>query len=510
MSTSENNKRIAKNTLLLYFRMFFIMAISLYTSRIVLQALGVEDFGIYNVVGGVVSMLGFFNAAMSAATQRYLTFELGRKNYVRLNQIFSTCQVIYAFLAIIFLILAETAGLWFLENKMTIPGNRMFAVHWVYQFSILSCMISLLSTPYNAAIIAHERMNIYAYIGIIEVFLKLAIVYLLLILPNDNLIMYGLLMMLTSLITALISCIYSYRKIRESHFVFYWERKLFIQLLSYSWWNLFGSVAVLLKGQGLNVLLNMFFNPAVNASRGIAYQINGVINQFFSNFYTAVRPQITKYYAQGNLENMHKLVFQSSLIMYYLILLISLPIIIEAEGLIFLWLGQIPEYVVIFTQLIIVISAIDALSHPLMTSMQATGNIKAYQIVISSITILVVPISYLLLRNGASPIAVFTSSLFISCISHFIRLLFVRKMVRLSIRVYFRNVVSKIVYVTIFASLLPLILKAYLQHSIPNMFIICLICVCSTCATIWFLGLSRQDKNMISSFIANKLSRGKK
>ena len=358
MDTSANNKRIAKNTILLYIRMFFIMAVTLYTSRVVLNTLGVVDFGIYNVVGGVVAMMGILNGAMAVSTQRYLTFELGRGDMVRLKQVFSVCFTIFFLLSVIVVILAETVGLWFLHNKMVIPAERMTAANWVYQYSILACILSLVVNPFNAIIIAHERMNVYAYVSILEVSLKLAVVYLLLVIPADRLSTYGLLILISQAIVALTYIVYCWRHFKETHYRFYWERPLFLELVSYSGWNLFGSVSGLVKGQGLNILLNMFFNPAVNAARGIAYQINSAITQFFTNFYTAVRPQITKYYAQGDMEDMLKLVFRSSKFSFYLIMLISMPIVIEAPYIVNLWLGQLPEYVVPFTRLIIVINAI--------------------------------------------------------------------------------------------------------------------------------------------------------
>lgn len=329
-NNSVNNKRIAKNTLLLYVRMFFVMAVTLFTSRVVLATLGVTDFGIYNVVGGVVAMMGILNNAMAVSTQRYLTFELGRGDAVRLKQVFCMCLAIFVMLAVVVVVLGETVGLWFLNSKMTIPADRMVAANWVYQFSILACVASLIVTPYNAVIIARERMNVYAYVGILEVVLKLAVVYLLLVIPVDRLTTYGLLILLSQIVIAVIYMLYCTRHFAEARYRVYWDGSLFRELVSYSGWNLFGSAAGVVKGQGLNILLNMFFTPAVNAARGIAYQVNAAITQFFTNFYTAVRPQITKYYAQGDMEEMTKLIFRSSKMSFYLIMLISMPVIIEA------------------------------------------------------------------------------------------------------------------------------------------------------------------------------------
>ena len=506
---SDNNKRIAKNTLLLYFRMFFMMVVSLYASRVILNALGVEDFGIYNVVGGIVAMMGILNGAMSVSTQRYLTFELGKGDVVRLKQVFSICFLIYLLLSGIFLVLAETVGLWFLNNKLVIPDDRMVAANWVYQFSVVSCINTLMSNPYNAVLIAREKMNIYAYISIVEVILKLVIVYLLLVIPFDRLIVYGGLFLCMSIVVTLIYRIYCIRNYEESRFHFYWEKPLFMQLMSYSGWNLFGSLSALLKGQGLNILLNMFFSPAVNASRGIAYQINNAITQFFTNFYTAVRPQITKYYAQEDLENMFKLVFRSSKFSFYLIFLLSLPIIIEAPYIIQLWLGQLPDYVVPFTRMIVLISAIDSMASPLMTTCHATGKIKLYQSIVGTLIICNVPISYCLLKFcDCGPNAVFVVSLFLSTIALFIRLWIVKHLViEFPAWRYVKDVLFLSLGIALLAAILPAVLHVVLSPSFLSCCIVVAVSVLSTLTFIYMLGLTHGEKKAIKEMINKKLHR---
>ena len=488
IQTSDNNKRIAKNTLFLYVRMLLIMAVTLYTSRVVLKTLGVEDFGIYNVVGGIVAMLGILNGAMSVSTQRYLTFELGKKNMVRLNQVFSTCFLIYILLSGVFFVLAETVGLWFLNNKLVIPEERMAAANWVYQFSIISCIITLMANPYNAVLIAREKMNIYAYISIIEVVLKLVIVYLLLVIPFDRLIVYGGLFLAMSIVVTMIYCIYCIRNYGESRFQYYWDKPLFMQLMSYSGWNLFGSLSALVKGQGLNILLNMFFSPAVNASRGIAYQINNAITQFFTNFYTAVRPQITKYYAQGDLGNMFKLVFRSSKFSFYLIFLLSLPIIIEAPYVIQLWLGQLPEYVVPFTRVIVLISAIDSMSTPLMTTCHATGRIKLYQSVVGTLIICNVPISYCFLKFlDCSPNIVFAVSLCLSTIALFIRIWIVKYLIEtFPVWRYVKSVLLLSLAIAAVSAVLPSVLYVTMESSFLSC---CIVVAKSFFSTLFFFSL---------------------
>lgn len=505
--TSANNKRIAKNTLVLYVRMFVMMAISLYTSRVVLQVLGVEDFGIYNVVGGIVSMMGVINGAMSVSTQRFLTFELGKDDSVRLKQVFSMCVTIYLLLAILLLVLAETVGLWFLNNKLIIPADRITAANWVYQFSIFSTVFSLLVNPYNAVIISHEKMGIYAYISIIDAILKLAIVYLLLIIPIDKLSTYGFLMLLIHVANSGFYWLYCHLKHSESHYTFYWETRLFKTLLSYTGWNLFGSTAALVKGQGLNILLNMFFSPAVNAARGIAYQVNSTVSHFFTNFYTAVRPQITKYYAQHDLENMFKLVFRSSKMSFFLILLISLPIIIEAPYVIQLWLGQRPDYVVPFMRLIIAITAVDAMANPLMTTAHATGKIALYQSLVGSMTILNIPVSYLLLSYGSGPLVVFEISLMISVINLFLRLWIVKRLVDFPVADYIKQVFANCVFVAAISAVVPCLVYQYIEESFASFLLICILSLLSTVSTIYIVGLQPQERLFIINSIKSRLHR---
>ena len=505
--TTTNNKRIAKNTLVLYVRMFVMMAISLYTSRVVLQVLGVEDFGIYNVVGGIVSMMGVINGAMSVSTQRFLTFELGKGDSVRLKQVFSMCVTIYLLLAILLLVLAETVGLWFLNNKLIIPADRITAANWVYQFSIFSTVFSLLANPYNAVIISHEKMGIYAYISIIDAILKLAIVYLLLIIPIDKLSTYGFLMLLIHVANSGFYWLYCHLKHSESHYRFYWETRLFKTLLSYTGWNLFGSTAALVKGQGLNILLNMFFSPAVNAARGIAYQVNSTVSHFFTNFYTAVRPQITKYYAQHDHENMFKLVFRSSKMSFFLILLISLPIIIEAPYVIQLWLGQRPDYVVPFMRLIIAITAVDAMANPLMTTAHATGKIALYQSLVGSMTILNIPISYLLLSYGSGPLVVFEISLMISVINLFLRLWIVKRLVDFPVADYIKQVFANCVFVAAISAVVPCLVYQYIEESFASFLLICILSLLSTVSTIYIVGLQPQERLFIINSIKSKLHR---
>lgn len=504
---STNNKRIAKNTLVLYVRMFLMMAISLYTSRVVLKTLGVEDFGIFNVVGGIVSMMGVINGAMSVSTTRYLTFELGRGDMVKLKQTLSMCVNIYGLLAILLFVLSETIGVWFLNTQLVIPEDRMVAANWLFQFSILSTIFSLLTNPYNAVIISREKMNIFAYISLADTILKLAIVYVLLVVPFDKLVIYGLMLMFLHILNASVYFIYCNKKYQESRYSFYWDTPLFKELLSYTGWNLFGSFSTLAKGQGLNILLNMFFNPSVNAARGIAYQVNTTVSHFFTNFYTAVRPQITKYYAQNDLNNMFKLVFRSSRMAFFLILLISLPLVIEAPYVIRLWLGQLPEFVVPFMRLILVITAVDAMANPLMTTAHATGKIALYQSLVGTMTILNVPISYVFLSLGYGPVIVFEISLVIAGANLFLRLWIVKRLVDFPVLEYIRKVFLNCLIVTVLAALIPVVVNEFVTDDFIGVLIVCSLAVLSTLVATYIAGLDRNERTFVLEFAKKILKR---
>lgn len=504
----SNNKRIAKNTLMLYFRMLIIMVVSLYTSRIVLQVLGVEDFGIYNVVGGIVAMMGLLNSAMASSIQRYFSFELGKNDIKQLSKTFSTSLLIYIILCGIFLVLAETIGLWFLNNKLLIPAERMFAANWVYQFSVISVINTLLVNPYNASIIAHERMSIYAYVSIVEVVLKLLIVFMVSWAGYDRLIMYGFLYMAASLVVTMIYRIYCIRNFEECRFKRVDDKGLFWQLVRYSGWNLFGASSGLVKGHGLNILLNMFFNPAINAARGIAYQVNGQVMQFSSNFYTAVRPQITKYYAAGDIENMKFLAFRSSKLSYFLVLILSLPVIIETPTIISSWLGQLPDYVVPFIRIIIIISAIETMSFPLMTISHATGRIALFQSLTGTLIILNIPVSYSILRFYPNPMVVFFVSLVISTVCLFARIWVVKRLVpEFPALNYIYDVIFKSLLVTICSATLPVLSLYYFDSSILVSIFNIGLCVFSSVVCAFALGLNKQERTMVTDMIMKKLKK---
>ncbi|GAP67900.1 Na+driven multidrug efflux pump [Bacteroidales bacterium 6E] len=495
--SSENNKRIAKNTMMLYFRMILTMLVSLYTSRIILNTLGVEDFGIYNVVGGFVTMFGFLNSAMASATQRFLAFEIGRNDKVQLRNVFSMSVNIHFLIAFAILILAETIGLWFVNTQLTIPSERMEAALWVFHFSILTLMVSMVSVPYNAMIIAHERMGVFAWVSIAEVSLKLLIVFMLQWFGFDKLKLYAVLMFSVSLIIRFIYGIYCNRNFNESKFRFYWDKPLFKTLLSYAGWNLWGNAASVIMGQGVNILLNIFFGPIVNAARGIAYQVRAASNQFVTNFQMAMNPQIIKSYASGDLQYMHQLIFQGAKYSFFLLLTLTLPIILEAEYVLKLWLKIVPDYTVIFTQLVLVNVLVDCISGPLMTAAQASGKIKLYQSLVGGLLILNLPISYFLLRLSYPPEITIIVSIIISMVALTIRLLILKRLIKLKIRAFIKDVLLVATKVASLALLVPVFLFIKLDDPQMRFFSIMPISVLSTFISIYFFGLSRVERNIV-------------
>ncbi len=499
----ENNKRIAKNTMMLYFRMLLTMGVSLFTVRVVLDALGTVDYGLYNVVGGIVSMFSFLSGTMASATQRFFSFELGRKNYEQLKKTFSITLTIYAILAVIILILSETVGLWFLNHKMTIPPERMNAAHWVYQFSILTFMMTMFTIPYNAAIIAQEKMKVYAYVSIIEVLLKLLIVYLLLLFSYDKLKLYAILTFCITTSITFIYRIYTKRKFSSYRYSFYWDTALYKEILGYSGWNLFGAMASVFNNQGINILLNIFFGPIVNAARGIAFQVNNAINQLVQNFMTATNPQIIKYYASGEKQQMLKLAFQSSKLAYLLLFIISLPVLLETQYVFTLWLKDIPEHAILFTRLTIIATFFNALSLSLMTVVQATGKIKKYQTIIGGILLLNLPISYIFLRLHFSPQIVFYIFIFISITSLIFRLILLNGMVGLSIKIYIREVLWPVFLISLSAYIIPFFLLYNLDFGFLRFLLIGTSGIIITLLTTYRFGLSKNEKKFIEDSISN-------
>lgn len=482
--------------------MLFLMIISLYTSRVILNTLGVEDYGINNVVSGFIGMLGFLSGSLGAASSRFITYDLGIGDMVTMKRTFGNIVTIHLLLAVMILIFGETIGLWFVLNKLQIPENRMTAALWVYQFSIFSFMLSIVSVPYNATIIAHERMKAFAYISIVDAILKLLIVYLLVIIPYDKLIIYAILFFCIQVFDRVVYGVYCYRHFEETKTKLAFNKKLFKEIFSFAVWTMNGNLAVIGYTQGINVLLNMFFGPVVNAARGIAVQVQTIVQNFCNNFQMALNPQLTKSYAQNDLEHMQQLLKVSSKFSFFLLYIISLPLMLEAPLVLKWWLGIVPEHTVNFLRLILCSSMLIALSNPLVVSVHATGRIKKFQAIEGTMLLCIVPIAYFLLKKfGIRPEYVFCVHILVEILTQYVRVKIVLPMISMTAVSYSREVVIPILKVIIITPILPLIAFYYLNQSVGTFLIICLISVLSILSGVYILGCNESEK----VFVRNKL-----
>ena len=498
-SQSANNKRIVKNTILLYGRMVLLMAINLYTSRVVLANLGVEDFGIYNVVGGIVAMFTMISGALSSSISRFITYELGTGNVKRLNEIFSTSVTIQIIFSAILIILAETIGMWFLNHKLVIPEMRMSAAQWVFQFSIIAFVINLISVPYNAAIIAHEKMSAFAYISIVEAIGKLSIAWLISFASMDKLVLYALLICAVAVVVRIIYGIYCARNFQECKYRLVFDKSLLSQMFSFAGWNMIGATSAILRDQGGNILINLFGGPVVNAARGIAFQVNHAILGFVQNFQTALNPQIIKNYASQNYDYMRQLVFQGSRFSYYILFLISFPIFVCTHYVLQLWLGVVPEHTVLFIRLVIVFSLFEALSGPLITAMYATGKVKMYQICVGGLQMLNFPISYLLLKLGGIPETIMFVAIGISFVCLLARLILLKSMIEISPWRYVYKVFFNCLLVTMSTAIFPLFLQSKMQENLPSFIILTMVSMSASLVCILYVGCSKKERKMFFS-----------
>lgn len=501
--TVGNNKRIAKNTLMLYIRMGLIMLMTLYLSRVILTTLGIEDYGIYNVIAGFVLMFSFLTSTISSGTSRFFAYEIGAGNEEKLSQYFKLSLLSFGILSVIILILAETVGLWFIKNLLVIPADRVSAAILVYHFSISGFIVSMFSIPYKSLIIAYEKMNFYAYMGIVEVVLNLLVVFVLTKLPADKLELYAILLFALNALTSF--CYYLYCRINysTSRYSFFWEKSMFKEFFSYSFWIIIGSLSVLLRGQGVNILLNLFFGPTINAARGIAYQVQSAINQFVSNFYMACRPQITKLYAAGEKEKMMQLIFSSSRICYLLTLIFTLPIYLEAPTILKLWLNTVPAYTVVFTRLTLISIIIDTISYPFQAAVSATGKVKWYQLITGGIIVSALPLSYFTLKQGYSPEAVFYITIITVFTAQISRLFFMKFLLNMSIISFMRNVVSRMVFTSFISAIIPTMIYYNMQPGIYRMSCIISTSLISVVTLGFIIGIPPNERNAIITRIKN-------
>lgn len=495
-----SNKRIAKNTIMLYIRMLITMVVSLYTSRVVLEVLGVDDFGIYNVVGGIVVILSFLNNSMATSTQRFLNFELGTNNKEGVKRVFSTAIVLHLIIGAIILILALTVGFYFLEYEMNIAFDRMVAARYVFVYSILTFIFQTVTVPYNSIIIAHEKMSAYAYLSIVEVFLKLLIVYLIRVIGGDHLITYALLSFIVIVLIRVAYIIYSKRHFEEAVFAHeYIDKQKFKQMFSFSSWSIVGNLGYILHTQGMSIVTNIYFNTAINAAQGIANQVNSAVTSFTTNFQVALNPQIVKSYAAKEIESMHQLIFRGCKFSYFLVLIFTIPIIVEAPQILNIWLTTIPPETVEFVRLILIVTLINSFSNIMSVAQGATGKVKTYQIVLTSLGLLHIPFAMLFFELGFPAYYGTVVYIFLSLILMTTRVLFVTKSIKLKLSEFVKQVCIPTMLVTTISFLLSIVIHRALPATTLGFICSCLLSIISIIIIIFFVGLNKGERVFLST-----------
>lgn len=501
-----NNRTIARNTLMLYGRALLMMLIGLYTSRVILHVLGVTDFGIYNAVGGIIGLFGVVTGSLSNATSRFITVAIGKGNQEITNKTFGNIKVIYYALCFLVVLLGETIGLWFLYHKMTIPADRMTAAFWVYQFTIVSAVLSFICVPYNSAIIAHERMSAFAYISLLDAIFKLLICYLLVIIPLDKLIVYSTLIFCVGIIDRIIYAIYCEKRFDEVKAKPRVFKEQFREIVVLSGWALSGNIAYVSYTQGLNILLNLFFGPVVNAARGVALQVQGVITQFVGNFQTAINPQITKSYAAGHFERMHQLFNFSSKYSFYLLFFLSLPVVIEAPYILHLWLVKVPEHTVSFLRIIFIYEWVQTLAGAYNTSVLATGNMKWFQIVDGIIRLSIFPCCYVLLKFfHKQPESVFIVLAISEVLSVIAKTFIVLPMIHYKKLDYLKEVILPISAIFVLSPIAPILISELMKSSFIRLACVVLTSCGGTLIFIWIIGLNGHERSVIKDMIVHRL-----
>lgn len=507
---SLDNKRIAKNTFFLYLRMLVVLALSLYTTRVVLNVLGVVDYGIYNVVCGFVSMFAFLNNSLANGTQRFYNFKLGEGRKDEISLVFSTSLLIQIILSVILFLLLETFGLWYINNKMVIPEERIVAAYWVFHCSVVSLVFVVLQVPYSAALLAFEKMDYFAIVSILDAILKLGIVLTIPFVKVDNLILYGVLMLILSIVNYLLYFVYCRQNLRAETKILWCrkDRTLLREMTSFSGWNIFGTFAYMVKDQGLNILLNSFFGPIVNAARGIAMQINSALQGFSTNIVAAIRPQLVQSYSSGNITRVAKMMFSMSRLIFLMLFVLSLPIMIELPYILKLWLhGTIPEYTVIFAELIIVNMIITSMNTPLSQVVHATGSMKNYQIGTSLVICSILPISYLFLKLGYPPTSVFLVSIVISVVNQIVCLFLLKQVFSFSIMMYLREVIFPCLILAVITPIVPSFIHNSISESIGRLFLVIIASIVISLFFAYFIFFKKEEKVLLFGFINKIISR---
>ena len=509
MQASDKTHRIAKNTIILYIRMIVMIFIGLFTSRVILNTLGVENYGIYNVVGGIVAMFGIITSSLSSSISRFITVELGTNNIERLKKIFSTSVTVQLIISVIIVILIEIIGLWFLHNKINIPTERLDEATFVMHCSVITFAVSLNTMPYNATIIAHEKMGIFSYITLLDAILKLVVVYLLYVSPFDKLETYAVLLLLVSVIVQLIQFIYFRRQFQECRFSWLLDKQLLKEMSSFSGWSFAGNASYIINTQGINLLINIFFGVTINAARGIATQVDTMIQGFVNNFTTAMNPQIMKSYATKDLKYMHQLIISGSKFAYFLMLFFAIPICLETNFILTLWLKQVPEYSVSFVRLALLTSMMTALGSTLTTSQSATGHIKYSSMVTSFLTFLDFPLSYFVFKIGYSPTSCYIVHFILYSLLQFLKIFLVKNYIKLSVKLYLKEVFLKVFLVSIVAFILPYLIYIILDSSFLRLLFVITMSAISTLVSIYLLGLTSVEKHLIINIIKKRFTHKK-
>lgn len=500
--TREANKlstnRIVKNTLMLYIRMFFAMIVGLYTSRVVIHVLGLSNYGLYSVVGGVVTILIFVNNTLTSGTQRFLNYALGEGDELKLKKTFSTALLMHLIIALFFVLICETAGLWFLNNKINIPEGRENAAFWVFQLSVLSIFVLTVFVPYTSSIVAHEKFKIYAYMSIFDVGLNLVIVFLLKIAGGDKLILYSFLVVIVNIITTLIYCMYCHKHFKECRFKITYERSIFKEMFKFSGWNLFGCASVTLQNQGINILINIYFGTIANAARAIAMQINQKILQFVNGFQTAINPQIVKLYATGNMTDLTRLIINNSKLAAYLFLFIAIPVSVEIDYILKIWLGNVPSITSILVYIILFQTLVQIISRPVVMLVHAVGKMKMVNLTAGGVLLLILPISLLLAHVGFNIETIFIINIIPWFLETFLELYFEQKYCNFPLEKFYKEVYLSVFPLTILMLIPPLIIKYLLHGNNFSQFIIVeLVALLSTIFIILFLGMSKAQRNKV-------------
>lgn len=492
---TSNTKRIAKNTLVLYVRMLFLMLVTLYTSRVILDALGIEDYGIYNVIGGFVTLFGLISAALSSACSRFLNFEMAKGDLCRQNVVFSTALTIQWTLAIVVFVIAEVIGVWYVNNVMVIPEERLTAANWCFQFSVFNFCMNIVTVPYNASIIAHEKMKTFAYVSLYEGVSKLIISFLVYYEPFDRLVFYALMLLIIQFTVRYTYQVYCRKHFEECHYKRVFDKPLLRNMLSYSLWHLAGNGAPLLKNQGVNMVLNLFFGPAVNAARGIANQVEGAVHQFSSNFMIAINPQITQSYASGNMPYMFELVEKGTRFSFYLLFVITLPLLSYTDTILHIWLKEVPDYTLIFTQLTLIMMLVRALSRPMIIAQNATGNVRNFQLTIGSIIMLNLPLSYIFLKLGFSAEIVVIIALIIEIIALFVRIFMLKSTIpQFEPLKFITRILWNCCKVASIPTLLMFILTMFIRHTNAFDFLFTILCFFFCLTSVICLGCTRNER----------------